>query len=245
MNTLVLLAGDSAAFREAGYLYPKSLIEVDGLPIVQRLIRIFSAVNNARRIYLIRSDEDAQYYLSNIISFLDAKAVFVKVSGETAGAACTALLAAEHIDNDEPLLVVNGDIMIEQSIDSIVTGFEKERLDGGIVVFEGIHPRWSYVRCNDQGLVVEAAEKRPISTLATAGVYYFSEGREFVRAAKAMILKDASVGGRFYVCPAYNEMILEHRRIGVHKITRQEYFSLSSPQGVLAYEEHLREGSAR
>src|SRR5262249_23381586 len=94
-------------------------------------------------------------------------------------------------------------------------------------------------RTGEDGLVVEAAEKRPISTFATAGTYYFARGGDFVEATMAMIRKEAHVQGRYFVCPAYNELVLRQRRIGVYEIDRGEYFSLATSQGVSAYEEHL------
>ena len=102
-----------------------------------------------------------------------------------------------------------------------------------------VHPRWSYVRCDEDGLVVEAAEKRPISRLATAGAYWYRRGSDFVEAVMAMIRKDASVEGRFYVCPAFNELILRGLRIGTRHIDRAQYFSLATPRSVATYEELL------
>lgn len=49
--------------------------------------------------------------------------------------------------------------------------------------------------------MVEAAAQRPISREATAGVYWFRRGGDFLDGAMAMIRKDAAVDGRFYVCP--------------------------------------------
>jgi hypothetical protein len=111
-----------------------------------------------------------------------------------------------------------------------------------VVTFDAVHPRWSYVRVGEDGLVREAAEKRPISRLATAGTYWFRTGGDFLDGVMAMIRKDASVEGRFYVCPVYNELILRGRRIGTHHIDREAYFSLASLHGVDAYEQHLARG---
>jgi hypothetical protein len=108
-----------------------------------------------------------------------------------------------------------------------------------VLVFEGVHPRWSYVRVDDAGLVIEASEKRPISRLATAGVYWFARGRDFVDAAMAMIRKDASVDGRFFVCPAFNEMVLANKRIGIHQLDRNAYHSLHDPQAIPRFEGSL------
>ena len=53
-------------------------------------------------------------------------------------------------------------------------------MDGGVIVFDSVHPRWSFVRVDKAGFVIETAEKRPISRLATAGFYYFRRGADFV-----------------------------------------------------------------
>jgi dTDP-glucose pyrophosphorylase len=138
-------------------------------------------------------------------------------------------------------VICNGDQIILADLPSALADFKKRQLDGGVIVFEDVHPRWSFVKCNAEGLVVEAAEKRPISKLATAGFYYFQRGRDFVRAAERMILKDSQVDGLFYVCPAYNELLLENARVGVHVMPRQNYFSLATPQGAQIYTEFLKQ----
>ena len=46
MNVLVLMAGSGDAFRDAGYLYPKNLVEIDGLPLVQRVVDSVGALRS-------------------------------------------------------------------------------------------------------------------------------------------------------------------------------------------------------
>lgn len=43
--------------------------------------------------------------------------------------------------------------------------------DGTILTFENAHPKWSYAKCNKDGMVIEVAEKNIISKNATVGVY--------------------------------------------------------------------------
>ncbi len=242
MNVLVLMAGGpSDAFREAGHAYPKNLVEIDGLPLVQQALDNLAPLQNAggRFVCLVQQDENGQFHTGDVIRLLVPNATVLEAPQPTFGAACTALLAIEHINVDAPLLVTNGDQIVEADLPGIIRDFEQRNLDGGIVVFEAVHPRWSYVKCDSDGFVIETAEKRPISNLATAGMYYFRSGKDFVQAAMDMIKKDAQVGGNFYICPCYNELILKQARIGVHKIARSAYFSLATPQGAQAYEDHL------
>lgn len=242
MNVLVLLAGPSDSFAEAGFAYPKNLVEVEGSPLVERVLPPLGELTRGRGklICMIRKDESRRFHTGEVIRLLRPEAVVLETE-ETSGAACTALLAVEYINNDEPLLIANGDQILDLDLESIIQGFHKRELDGGILVFEAVHPRWSYVKTNAAGYVVEAAEKKPISNLATAGTYYFARGSDFVRATTNMIRKGASVGDLYYICPSFNELILEQKKIGIHMIDRNAYHSLATPQGIQMYESHLRE----
>lgn len=243
INVLVLMSGHSQAFAEAGHPYPKNLVEIAGEPLVQRVLQHLEPLkaSGARFLCLLRADENRRNHTGAVVHLLDPEAVVIDVNGETSGAACSALLAVGYIDNDDPLIIVNGDQILDADLCAILGDFTARQLDGGIVVFEDVHPRWSFVKCDEQERVIETAEKRPISKLATAGFYYFARGRDFVLAASEMIKKDAQVGGSFFICPAYNELILRQGQVGIHRVPRAAYHSLAAPGDVQAYEEHLRE----
>lgn len=246
MNILVPMAGDSQRFEEAGYSYPKNLVEIDGLSLIEHILQQLTPLAlRGRIVCLIREEEDRRFHTGDVVRLICPTATVLTVAGLESGAACTALLAIEHLVRDEPLLVFNGDQIVSRDLRSIVEEFERRDLDGGTIVFNAVHPRWSYVRLDDDGLVVEAAEKRPISTHATAGAYWYRRAGEFVDAIMDMIRKDARVDGRFFICPAYNEMILRQKRIGVVEIDRAEYHSLATPQGVREYEDGLIAGRAQ
>lgn len=242
MNVLVLMAGDSQRFEQAGYAFPKNLVEIDGTALVERVVSCLVPLTDAgaHLIFIVRRSEAEAFHTGDVLRLLAPNATVVTVPSLESGAACTALLAIEHIDPEAPLLIYNGDQIVARDLAAITADFRARELDGGVVVFDAVHPRWSYVRTGPDGLVVEAAEKRPISRLATAGTYYFRRGGDFLEAAMTMVRKDAHVQGRFFICPVFNEMILRQARIGVFEIERTDYFSLSTPQGVSAYEEHLQ-----
>jgi dTDP-glucose pyrophosphorylase len=235
MNVLILAAGGSEVFHAAGYAYPKNLVEIEGKPVVQHVIENLSGLGG-RMIVVLRRDEAVKFHTDQVVRLLCPETEVVLSSGPTSGAACTALLAIGLIDKDEPLLIANGDQLLGIDHAAMVESFLEKRWDGGIPVFEDVHPKYSYVKLGADSLVVEAAEKRPISQLATAGRYFFAKGRLFVKAAQQMILKDAQVDGSFYVCPVYNEAILAGARFGVMQVEKSAYKSLTSPQAVEAFE---------
>lgn len=245
LNLVVPMAGSQTAFNESRYGYSKNLIEVQGKPLIEHIYGKLRTLAPKRVTFIVGRDECTRFHLDDVIRLLEPEAHVVVTDGETGGAACSALLAIDRIPRDEPLVIANGDQVIHRGLQEAIHSFQFSDLDGGVVVFPSIHPRWSYVRLDKNGLVTEAAEKRPISRHATAGVYYYRRGGDFIDAAMDMIRKDAAVNGQFYICPAFNEMVLANRRIGVFNIDRDLYFSLSTPNGVGGYERFLFASQAR
>ncbi len=245
MTVVIPMAGPAEEFREHGYIYCKSLIEVGGKPLVQHVWENLRSLSARKLVAVIRKEDDQRHHLGDVIRLLEPSAIVIRATGNTAGAACTALLAAEHIAPDEELVITNADQLIQVDFAKVLSDFRDRRLDGGTLVFDSVHPRWSFVQVDENGLVIQAAEKRPISRLATAGWYYFRKGSDFVNSAFEMIRKDAQVNGQFYVCPVFNEMILRHLRIGIHRIDRESYLSLATPQNVEEYEQRLGRGKVQ
>ena len=246
LQLLILMSGRDDAFRDAGYLYPKTLVEIAGIPLVQVVLDSLDELRRqaSRVVVTIRREEDRKHHTGAVIRLIEPRADVVLID-ETAGAACSALLAIEHLDPNAPLAIINGDQLLRADLPQILDGFAGQGLDGGIIVFEAVHPRWSYVRCDADGLVVETAEKRPISNLATAGIYYFKRAGDFLSATMSMIKKNAHVGNNYFVCPAYNELVLNQARIGIAKVPKAAYVSLHNPEGVHAYQvEAERRGAA-
>lgn len=240
MNILIPMGGSDEAFRKHGYTYAKPLIEIAGRPLVQHVFDPLRQVPGGRAIFVIRKEDDLRFYLRDVLRLLDPSVEVIRADGPTAGAACTALLAIELIDNDDELLIANADQILDFDLVQTLQRFRARSLDAATVVFDSVHPRWSFVKTDAEDMVIEAAEKRPISRNATAGVYYFRKGCFFVEAAKAMILKDANVNGGFYVCPSLNELVLGQKRVGVERIGREHYISLATPQAVEEYEQSLK-----
>lgn len=240
MNILMPLGGSNELFQKHGFAFAKPLVEIDGRPLVEHAWSCLEGLQPRQMIFVVRKEDDVRFHLGDMLTLLDPGARVVRSDGETAGAACTALLAIEHIDNDEELVIANGDQVFTTGVGAAVADFRARGLDAGTIVFDSVHPRWSFVKVGEDGLVVEAAEKRPLSRLATAGFYWFRRGSDFVQAAQAMIRKGASVNGAFFVCPSFNELILRSRRIGVFHIDREQYVSLATPQAIDDYEQQIQ-----
>jgi NDP-sugar pyrophosphorylase family protein len=237
MNIVIPIAAVDTFFDAEEYHFPKPLVEVSGTPMIQRTIESIRQTLNGRLIVLARAQDCRQYSLSEVIRFSGGPNTHVlSLSQETQGSAATCLLAINFINNDEPLVICNGDQVVDVDLSSAITEFQKVDLDAGVITFPSLHPRWSYVRCDTNGKIIEAAEKRVISRKAIAGFYYFRRGADFVRAAMNMIIANVTVNERFFIAPALNQLILEGAKLGEYPIKAEQYHSFYSPQKVREYE---------
>jgi HAD superfamily hydrolase (TIGR01509 family) len=209
LNILIPMAGSGKRFKDAGYTFPKPLIEINGKPMIQYVIENLNI--KANWIFIVQKEHYNKYNLKNLLNNIQSNCKIIITEGLTQGAACTSLLAKNLINNKKPLLIANSDQIIEWNSDEFMYFFKNSKSDGGILTFESTHPKWSYVKLNSSNLVVEVAEKNPISTHATCGVYFWKRGLDYVKYAEKMINKNIRVNNEFYICPVYNEAIKDKK----------------------------------
>ncbi len=237
INVLIPFGGKSQFFKES--FFPKPLIEINGRTMLEYVIDNYASISDKRFIFIFNKEDCLKFHIDSAAKMLTEDPTNVIVlNGETKGALCTCLMAIDYINNDDPLIIANYDQVIDIDINEIVSGFKKSSVDCGVITFENIHPRWSYIRL-DNDEVVEVAEKKPISKHAIAGFYWYSRGLDFVDAAQKTILKDNDLDGRFYISASLNEMILKNKSVGYHEIGRSDYHSFYSPDKIKEFEESM------
>lgn len=231
MNIVIPMAGAGSRFEKAGYTFPKPLIDVNGKPMIQRVIENVNI--NAHYIFIVRKEHREKYNLDMMFKLFVPSFDIIEVDHLTEGAACTVLLAKDLINNDEPLLSVDSDQIVEWNSNDFMYKMQEQKNDGCITTFTGTHPMWSFVKVNERGFVTETAEKNPISDKAAAGLYYWSKGRYFVQYAEQMIAKNLRVNNEFYVCPIYNQAVQDGKLITTYHIDKR--WSLGIPEDLNYY----------
>ena len=226
LNVLIPMAGAGSRFEKAGYTFPKPLIEVCGKPMIQVVVENLGF--EANYIFVVQHAHRKMWNLDAMLKLIAPNCTIVEVDGVTDGAACTALLASKHIDNDNPLFFANSDQFVEWDGAEFMYRMQESGADGGIVTFKATHPKWSYAKVDDNGFVTEVAEKNPISNNATVGYYYWKHGSDFVKYANQMIEKDVRVNNEFYVCPVFNEAIQDGKKIRIKEAERM--WGLGTPE---------------
>jgi len=234
MNVLIPMAGAGSRFQQAGYTFPKPLIDVEGNPMIQVVVENLNI--DANYIFVVQKEHREKYNLDTLLNLISPNCKVVEVDGLTEGAACTALLAKEHIDNDNPLFFANSDQFVEWDSTEFMYKMNETDADGGIVSFRATHPKWSFAKVDENGLVTEVAEKNPISDIATVGYYYWKRGSDFVKYAEEMIENDIRVNNEFYVCPVFNQAIEDGKEIRTFDIPKM--WGLGTPEDLKYYLEN-------
>jgi len=234
MNVLIPMAGAGSRFQQAGYTFPKPLIDVKGKPMIQLVVENLGI--DANFIFVVQKEHREKYNLDTLLNLIASNCKIVEVDGLTEGAACTALLAKEYIDNDNPLFFANSDQFVEWDSTEFMYKMNETDADGGIVSFRATHPKWSFAKVDESGLVTEVAEKNPISDIATVGYYYWKHGSDFVKYAEEMIEKDIRVNNEFYVCPVFNQAIEGGKEIRTFDIPKM--WGLGTPEDLTYYLEN-------
>ena len=226
MNVLIPMAGAGKRFSDAGYIFPKPLIEINNKPMIQWVIDSLNL--KANFIFIIQKEHQKKYNIKSVLNILKPGCKVIELDHLTEGAACTTLLAKNYINNNDPLIIANSDQYIDWNSSEALYDFSSKDLDGAILTFEAIHPKWSYAKCDENGFVTEVAEKKVISKNATVGVYYWKHGSDYVDSAEEMIKKNIRVNNEFYVCPTYNQLISKKKKIKIYNVDKM--WGLGTPE---------------
>ena len=132
MNILIPMAGSGKRFKDVGYTLPKPLIDINGKPMVQRLLENLPI--KGHYIFIVQHEDNVKYGYKNILEKLvnGNGCTIIESPGLMQGQACSALLASQHIDNDDPLFIVNADNYFLWDVDHFLAAIKVPMWDGMI-----------------------------------------------------------------------------------------------------------------
>lgn len=218
LNIVIPMAGAGSRFAKEGFVDPKPLIQIDGLPMIQVVVNNLRPNCDHRFIFICQEQHIESYNLREKLSGYASNSIVIGIDGLTEGAACTVLKAKDLINNENPLMIANSDQYVDIDINDYLATMDEQDLDGLIMTMTANDPKWSYVGLSTENLVGKVVEKQVISSEATVGIYNFKKGSDFVDAAEDMIKKNMRSNNEFYVAPAYNQIIEQGGKIGIYNI---------------------------
>jgi 3,4-dihydroxy-2-butanone 4-phosphate synthase len=228
LNILIPMAGSGKRFKDVGYTLPKPLIDINGKPMIQRLLENLPI--KGHYIFIVQHEDNVKYGYKEILEELvnGNGCTIVESPGLMQGQACSALLSTSHIDNDTPLFIVNADNYFLWDVDHFLNEMKSLKEDGMIFTFEETSKskNWCYAEVDKNNQVLRLVEKEPISTHALAGAFYWKKGSDFVKYANQMISKGITTNNEYYIGPVFNEALLDNKKVHNYQI---EMKSMGTP----------------
>jgi dTDP-glucose pyrophosphorylase len=211
---LIPMAGRGQRFISGGYEQPKPLIDVDGKPMIIRVLQNLNEAGVERFVLVALEEHRNELELALVNARFNADVSIHFIPEVSRGAAETCVLARALIP-ESPLIIANSDQIVTQGLGGFVT--EVSHRSGSILTMRSSDPKWSYVR-RENGRIVEIVEKQVVSEEATVGIYGFASSSRFFDDAQQMIHRNEKVNGEFYVAPVYNEMLRRGESVETHSV---------------------------
>jgi len=242
LNILIPMGGKDTFSVSEQNAYPKILSDVEGKLLIERAAMPFIKIKTDKKITVtIPEKQINDYKLNKVLPLLDASLEVFSLSGDTQGAACSCLLAIDKLELDSPLIISSFEQVLDVDVEHYLNVFLSEDVDAGVLTFDAIHPKWSYVKTDMNNYVTQAAEKLPISKNAIAGFYFYKTARLFIEAIQNMIRNDVKHNNLFYISPSLNEVILREGKVLALSIPKNKYFHIQDEHALTAFEEKVTE----
>lgn len=240
MNIVVPIAGRGTRFSTQGITTPKPLILVAGQPMIAWGLKSIENIGLSNLIFVALREHELQFGISKLLLTLtDESAKVFLLDDVTEGQICTVLAARSVIDNNQDLLIISPDTYVVSNIEQDIRN--KPRDCAGIISVADLPgDRWSFAKADEYGRVVEVAEKKRISNHAGTGLYYFSDGHQFVEFADQMIKNQEKTRGEYYVMPLYRKFIETGCQIILSEAS--QVWDMGNPQALREFEEYLKIG---
>lgn len=237
MLLIIPMAGRGSRYANVGYTTPKPLIEINGKPMLYHAFQSVKDVPYTKVIFIALKEHEETYGVKKIIKEqIVSDFELVLLDDVTEGQLCTVLEAAHFFQPNQSLLIAASDSFIESNIaDDIAT----TNADGLISVINLPGEQWSFAKTDEQGHVIEVAEKTRISDHASTGIYYFKDALQFKYQAEALIKNKETTKGEYYIMPLYNKLIAEGANIKLSYAASM--WDMGTPEAKQKFEQYINE----
>ncbi len=234
---VIPMAGMSSRFFKAGYTLPKYMLEAQGETLFWHSVKSFDKYFSSHPfLFIVKDIFDTPLFVEEQAKKLGIKNFYISILNEdTRGQAETVALGLKTLEEQE--INYSGSITIF-NIDTFRKNYKfpnlEEKDNGYLEVFRGSGNNWSYVKPKNEytTIVIETAEKKPISNLCCTGLYHFANKDDYLLAFTSYLKKPIKEWdkGELYIAPLYNELIAIGLEIHYELINKQDVIFCGIPQ---------------
>jgi NDP-sugar pyrophosphorylase family protein len=232
LNLVIPAAGMGSRFRATGVDTPKPLIPILGIPMIGWVISNFNLLPEDEIWIISRKEDRLSANLQELLPQLKNRIHFIEIDELTDGAATTLEFALNLIPADEAVLCANSDQYVSSDMSAFMAIVREKKSTGQILTMSASGNKWSYVKRNLDGEVVDVVEKEQVSDEATVGVYGWRTVQNAKEAITQMKKANFKVNGEYYVAPSYTFLIGQGGNIATYNVgnVEQEVHGLGTPE---------------
>jgi len=228
------MAGRGSRFSNYGIDTPKPLINIKGKPMVWWALQSLKGITYSKLIVVALAKHERKYGLIDVfrkMGFRDFE--YVLLNEFTEGQLCTVLSAKDYINDDEEILITSSDTYV---LSDLGKDIKKKSVEcrGIISVANVPGEQWSFARTDQNGKVIEVAEKKKISNNVSTGIYYFSRGNEFLDTANEIIKSRRKTKGEYYIIPVFQDYINKGRDVRLSQA--KQMWDMGTPEAKINFE---------
>lgn len=240
---VIPMTGQGVRFANAGYRKPKPLIEVNGVPMIKRLLNSF---NPNWDYYFILAENHQDSGLIECLTEAMPQAKILIIPHEKKGPSWAVLSALERLPKDQPVLVSYCDygmVWDHQQFESFVKNAD---CDACLVSYRGFHAHYllptnyAFSRLDGER-VVEVREKGNFTNnredeYASCGAYYFRTAALLKASIEAQIQRKMDLNGEYYTSLTIQAMLLENPAAHVRVFEIPGFFQWGTPLDLACFE---------
>jgi dTDP-glucose pyrophosphorylase len=240
---LIPMAGAGQRFVDAGYKIPKPLIEVGNKPMIVRAARSLPSCD--KWVFVCRDFHIRDAKIDESLQAHFPRAKVVSVDHLTEGQACTCMLAADFIDDEDFLNIGACDNAMAWKAQDLQKLLDDDSVDAWIWTFRNNpavlqNPKaYGWVDVDADNLVRRVSVKIPLSDNpmqdhAVIGAFSFRRFGDFRRSVDTMIASNRRINNEFYVDEVMNLAVEAGLKVRVFEVDR--YICWGTPRDLETYE---------
>lgn len=242
IQLVIPAAGRGSRFQEVGELTPKPLILIDGIPMILWVVANFNLEPRDSVIIICQKSDAFAEVLKQYISHLPFMIQFFEIEGITSGPASTVDLVINRLNPNIPLIVANSDQYVSHNLSEFILSVRNSEYLGTILTMRASGDKWSYIRRDENGMIIDVIEKKQVSNEATVGIYAWSRPIVFQESFKYLKAENILVNNEYYVAPSYGYLISQELSIGIFSVGSHgdSVNGLGTPQDLEAFLLHAK-----
>jgi NDP-sugar pyrophosphorylase family protein len=242
MQIVIPMAGSGARFARAGYQAPKPLIEVDGRPIIEHVVRMFPGEQDF--LFICARNHLEETPLRSVLQRIAPGAAIAAIEPHKLGPVHTALAAAEWIRDAQPVILNYCDFSVHWDYADFKRRMEALGCAGCITAYRGFHPHslgpnlYAYLRERDDTLL-EIKEKgsftdQRMNEYASAGTYYFESGALLKRTFRRAVERGLRTNGEYYASLPFNLLVEDGLTVHIYEL--EHFLQWGTPEDLEEYQ---------